>query len=82
MRYGFSVEIIDQNIYLIGGYNALDTVHVFDTVSSTWSDNTAMPLGKHNVGSVMLNGVIYIFGGRNGSSNSLSSFEKYDPVFE
>nr|WP_275447086.1 kelch repeat-containing protein [Pseudoalteromonas sp. Of7M-16] len=82
MRYGFSVEAIERNIYIIGGYVARDTVHVFDTASSIWSENTAMPIGKQSMGSVMLNGAIYLFGGVNGSVDNVPSFEKYDPAFE
>lgn len=82
MRYGFSAEVIGQNIYLIGGYNSLDTVHVFNTLDSTWSINTPMSFGRQDMGSVVLDGFIYIFGGRNNSSVSLSSFEKYNPALE
>ncbi len=87
-RYGFSAESIEQVIYLIGGYTcsggcrSLNNVDAFNTIDFTWNTNTSMPDNRHNVGSVSHDGAIYIFGGRNSSSNNLSTFEKYDPSLD
>jgi N-acetylneuraminic acid mutarotase len=81
-RYGFSAELIGNFIYLIGGYNFLDNVDVLNLADSSWSTGKAMPKGRHNAGSVVIDGVIYIVGGRDADSNSINTFEKYDPSLE
>jgi N-acetylneuraminic acid mutarotase len=81
-RYGFSAELIGNFIYLIGGYSFLDNVDVLNISDSSWSSGKAMPKGRHNAGSVVIDGVIYIVGGRDADSNSINTFEKYDPSLE
>ncbi len=78
MQYGFSASLIDGKIYLIGGYNARTAVEVFDPNTESWIAKSSMPEGIHNMGSTNINGIVYIVGGRNSSSNSIDTFLQYD----
>lgn len=78
MRYGFSASLIDEKIYLIGGYNYKTTVEIFDPNTESLITKSPMPEGIHNMGSASMNGIVYILGGRNSSSNSIDTFLQYD----
>jgi len=76
---GVSVVEYNNKIYVIGGidsgWNAYNSVQVFDVGSGTWSTVASINVGgtdyfRMNAGAVEINGKIYLVGGRSGSSNN------------
>jgi Kelch motif len=50
-------------LYLLGGYDTVRTVEVYDIGSDTWSSGPLLPGGTDNAGAVVSGGKIYLFGG-------------------
>jgi N-acetylneuraminic acid mutarotase len=78
-------EAINGKIYIAGGKNESgtpqSTLLVFDPVAKTYTKKTSMPQGRENPGAAVLNGLLYVFGGRQNSVQpSLQSVIKYDPA--
>lgn len=70
-------------LYVIGGNNAssvaVGRVDRYDPATNTWSTGTTMPTARVGAAGASLNGRMYIFGGRSGTTY-LSTVEAYDPV--
>jgi len=87
-RYGFVAEVVGETIYLIGGYTGESTNWVSDRVEALnpntgdWQTKTNMPTPRYNVSHALINERIILLGGRNGSSNGLTTVEEYNPVFD
>jgi hypothetical protein len=60
----------DGRIYVLGGYNFtyLTTVEVYDSAADSWSAGPAMHQGREGGGATMAQGVIFVVGGRDGST--------------
>lgn len=81
-RYGATASTVEGNIYVIGGYNYLDSVEMFDDVASTWIVKTPMPEGRHNMGTAEVDNKIYLFGGRMKNSSTTNLVEVYEPLLD
>jgi hypothetical protein len=70
------VEVLDDKIYFIGGYNgsAKNIAERYDSTSNTWETLNSMSVARHGVASAVLNGKLYAIGGVN-----LNTVEIYDP---
>jgi len=80
-RYGMSASVVDENIYVIGGWNNayLKTVEMYDTKLDRWETKASLPQGSLGVASVTVDGKIYAFGGWDGGPDP-NILEEYDPV--
>ena len=72
-------------IYLVGGYNsgnvdpAFSQVWEYDTVANTWNTNKAsMPVALGGPGSGVINGHLYIAGGRDINNTNYNTLYDYD----
>ena len=81
------MSVINENIYAIGGalrengpFMFISKVERYDTQNDTWRQLSDMPSGKLGHAAGVINGQIYILGGRRADHNGeLSTVEVYDP---
>jgi N-acetylneuraminic acid mutarotase len=86
-RAGAAVVEMDGAIYVIGGRGrasrATNTVFVYDPESNTWADGDDVPpaleRARVNAAAAVLDGKIYVIGGRGPGGDVLQSVEVYDP---
>ena len=86
-RGSLTVSVINENIYAIGGalrengpFMFISKVERYDTQNDTWRQLSDMPSGKLGHAAGVINGQIYILGGRRADHNGeLSTVEVYDP---
>eukprot|EP01043_Picozoa_sp_COSAG02_P028238 COSAG02_NODE_1703_length_11241_cov_845.206695_9_plen_619_part_00 len=78
---------VDQpkHIYVMGGYDGssrLDTAEKYDPATDRWTPIASMGSVRYAHASVVINGFIYVMGGRVGydGSSYLDTAEKYDPA--
>jgi N-acetylneuraminic acid mutarotase len=66
-RTEVTVTIIDDNIYVIGGFNksgkVLDTVEVYNIKNDSWKTIVPLPQPVHHASATTFNGSIYVIGG-------------------
>lgn len=66
-RYKHSAAVLDNNIYICGGYDETDTaiavISVYDTETNTWLSNIDTPNNNTKYASGIFNDELYIFGG-------------------
>ena len=70
LRANFSTVVVDDKIYLIGGYSIalerfdghLKTVEVYDPETERWDESPPMPTKNTPFGAAAVNGKIYILG--------------------
>jgi RNA polymerase sigma factor (sigma-70 family) len=81
-RYGMSAAVLDENIYVIGGYNNgfLNTVEMYDSIHDKWETKASLSQGNLGVGSTTANGKIYAIGGWNSNGQYLDTMAEYDPL--
>ncbi|MDH5181790.1 MAG: hypothetical protein OEZ39_03145 [Gammaproteobacteria bacterium] len=88
-RYGSACAVIQDKIYVIGGYKDLSStnlylnnVEVYSPDSDSWSTASPMNLARANHSSAVVNGKIYVFGGRNQDLHISQSdvVEEYNPA--
>ncbi len=84
-RVGIGTCILDDKIYVIGGYDsggkALATVEQYDPITDTWKKLTDMKVPRAYPAVVAMDGKIYAIGGENptGCGPNVSSIERYSP---
>lgn len=89
-RTNLSTSVVDGMIYAIGGgYDsvdgpvALETVDVYDPSMDTWETGPSMLNGRSGLGTAVIDGKIYAFGGWTGRwrnfSETIKTVEVYDP---
>lgn len=76
---------VGTKLYFIGGYNSgtatyYGNVYEFDTNTGTWAEKTAMPTVREDMGSAVVNGKIYVFGGITTGATPTSVMEIYNPA--
>ncbi len=87
-RYGFSVTSVGDKLYVIGGYGSTypyyrDSVEVYNLIDSAWTIKPSLPEHRSSMGSISLDGNIYMIGGMGGSNlKLLNAFEKYVPTLD
>ena len=87
-RDSLGVAAIGTKVYAIGGWDEeaqSAKVEIYDTVANTWSNGAPLPLTLSNFGAAVLNGKIYVIGGRLGSAfiftaSKTNVVEEYDPA--
>ena len=91
-RSGFRNVSIDGKVYVMGGFDKgsrLSLVEEFDISTQTWT-NCGMPApgngcasmitARSGFGATVVEGIIYIFGGRSGPTTWINVVEAYDPA--
>ncbi len=67
-----AVQAPNGKIYVIGGDQNetiyLPTVEVYDPVTDSWASDTPMPTGRGWHGEALVNGMVYVIGGYDGTS--------------
>jgi N-acetylneuraminic acid mutarotase len=86
---GFSLSIVNNNIYVIGGHSAegtISVINVYDPVKKIWTDDQInMTAGRSFLGSQTVDNKIYVMGGSDffdglgNLRNILSIVEEYTP---
>lgn len=89
-RWNHMLAVSGGKIYVIGGISGvgnrrecLTTVEIYDPAKDTWSTGCSLPTPKQGAAVSVVNGKIYIIGGRTGAGNSgyaKSSVDVYDPI--
>ncbi len=86
-RYGLAVGVVNNKIYVIGGYNYssdyLNTVEEYDPATDTWQQKASMPTARYSLAVCVVNNKIYAIGGYKYnyySSGFLNTVEEYDPA--
>lgn len=69
-------------IYVFSGYNAgyENRVQIYNPVADSWAYGTPAPTSRMNVSSAVVDGKIYVIGGRDSNGNLTTAVEVYDPV--
>ncbi len=75
-----SAVVINNKIYVVGGFYGTNTLKVFDYINETWSELRACPSTAVNSKSVALNDKIYTLGGSNLTEDIEREFRTYDPA--
>lgn len=89
-RGGGGAVVIGDLLYVVDGgaqpYNVTGVkppkplLEIFDFETETWSTATPPPVGVHHVGVAVVDGEIYMAGGRFGEEESSGEFVRYDPA--
>ncbi len=86
------VATLNGKIYVFGGLTGtqtessytLNTTQIYDTATNTWSSGAAMPTARYLCTASVVNGKIYVMGGRtidsSGAGGPVNSNEAYDPA--
>jgi N-acetylneuraminic acid mutarotase len=81
-RAAHALQAIDGRLYAAGGANSqteqLTSLEIYDIQSRTWSAGADMPTGRNHVASAVVDGCMYVLGGR--PPLNLSVVEHYDPA--
>ncbi len=80
-RTNFQTEVIDSEIYAIGGAGSpfKSSAEVYNLATDTWTTLASMSMARTNFQTEIIDGKIYAIGGNNTSGN-LSSFDVYNPA--
>ena len=93
-RCSAQAEEVGGKIYLIGGLEPLENGkgtrvtgrnQMYDPATNTWTDRSPMPTARNHAFSGVVNGKIYVIGGRIGAGNipattNIDVVEEYDPA--
>jgi N-acetylneuraminic acid mutarotase len=86
-RQSAILRAVGTKLYFIGGYNAAlhtyyDSVYEYDTAGAdSWTEKTAMPTAREDMGSAVVDGLIYVFGGITSPEPTVTNvMEVYDPA--
>ncbi|HEU4737843.1 MAG TPA: hypothetical protein VFS54_02040 [Solirubrobacterales bacterium] len=89
-RGGAAAAVVGDKLYVIDGgaqpYGVDDPqppyalLEVFDFETGKWATAAAPPVGVHHFGAAVVDGKIYIGGGRLGVEESSGDFARYDPA--
>jgi N-acetylneuraminic acid mutarotase len=89
-RGALSATFVNGILYAIGGQQSsdieiseiLNTTEAYDPSTDTWTSKKAMPTSRHHAASSLVDGKIYVFGGRTVANSSLANLnnnEMYNP---
>ncbi|XP_033123817.1 kelch-like protein 24 [Anneissia japonica] len=84
----FACVAMDNDVYVIGGqvdYHAnlsetLADVWKYESCTDTWKQIASLNKPRHNHGAAVLNGKIYVVGGRSGWTRKSNDVERFDPA--
>ncbi|MCG2769215.1 MAG: S8 family serine peptidase, partial [Anaerolineae bacterium] len=74
-----TAALLNDRIYVAGGWPALTRVESYDPVGDSWSSVAPMLIGRQSSGLVAHEGYLYVIAGGQGW-DALTSAERYDPV--
>jgi len=85
-REGGAVGVVHGIIYVAGGHfqdaygaRILDSVEAFDPKSNHWSSRARMPTPRSGGRGAVLNGLLYVVGGRSPGVGVVDTVQAYDP---
>jgi hypothetical protein len=84
-RYGFGTAVVNDKIYVIGGYdgfNYLSEVLEYNPASDAWTSKAKMPTPRSQLAVAVWNGKIYAMGGSRDIYDLRDNNEVYDPVLD
>jgi N-acetylneuraminic acid mutarotase len=86
LKTDFSTVVVDDKIYLIGGYGVaikkhLKTVEVYDPETERWDESPPMPTKSSPFGAETVNGKIYILGSEIENGERSLDVEVFDTGF-
>ena len=87
-RTSFGTAVYQNRIYVMGGqadseagyYGIAEANEVYDPDTDTWKNKTAMPTRRYGINANVVNGKIYVIGGKNSSGRIDQANEVYDPA--
>lgn len=78
-RSELSAAVVDDWIYIAGGFGGLAQVDCFHPASGTWATATDLPVGVHHPGVAALEGVLYVAGGYTDAGGATDALWAFDP---
>jgi hypothetical protein len=81
-RGAVAAGVIGDRLYVAGGLargRPLTTVEAFDFGDGRWHDIAPLPEPREHIAGAVLDGALYVIGGRNAWTDSLPVVERYDP---
>jgi N-acetylneuraminic acid mutarotase len=84
-RSGAGIAVVGTRVYVCGGFDGKDVVasmEMLDTAKQPhrWVSLRAMPVGRHEFGMSVLDGLLYVAGGENNAQQFLASAHVYSPA--
>ncbi|XP_022088134.1 kelch-like protein 24 [Acanthaster planci] len=84
----FATVAVENDIYVIGGQadhgnsmsETLADVWRYDSITDTWSKVAGMNQPRHGHGVAVVDGKIYVVGGKMGWAKKFNDIERYDPA--
>lgn len=73
-RWVFASGVVNDKIYVFGGYNGLSSVEEYNPTTKTWTTKTPMSVGRNYPRAAVFDNKVYVIGGM--SNNTVSV---YDP---
>jgi hypothetical protein len=64
-----TAAVLDQTIYVSGGFGGEQTLEAYDTTTDTWKALADLPEPRHHLMSASYDGKVYIFGGASSMIN-------------
>jgi N-acetylneuraminic acid mutarotase len=71
--------VVDDMIYICGGFGYDTRVDRYDPTSDAWTQVADLPVGVNHPSIAALDGKIYVAGGYSGDNRALDSLRIYDP---
>ncbi|HJV64312.1 MAG TPA: S8 family serine peptidase [Geomonas sp.] len=75
-----TLSAVNGKLYAIGGWPTFNLNQIYDPATNTWSNGKLKPTGVSDTDAVVINGKIYIPGGRDQNGAVTSKLEIYDPA--
>jgi N-acetylneuraminic acid mutarotase len=80
-RSEYAATVLDDQIYVAGGFGAGHRFDRYDPVNDTWVALADLPEPRHHLSLIALDGAVYIAGGLDEAENSATeTFWRYDPA--
>lgn len=82
-RGALNANFINETLYAVGGSfdKPLSTNEAYDPSANAWTHKAPMPTARHHAASSVIDGKLYIIGGRvSGSLDNIDVNEMYDPI--
>ena len=78
-RPGAAVAAVGGKVYAIGGFDGLSVVKAYNPATDSWATRSAKPTGVSDAGAAVIDGLIYVAGGNNGTTQ-VAALEAYNPA--
>ncbi len=77
----FAAAVIDNQIYVAGGFGAGNRLDRFDAETGEWQQLADLPEAVHHPGVAALDGIVYVAGGYHiGEHTEIGALWAYDPA--